>query len=249
MSDDAPVPKMMRPNDLFTAAYYGDVKKLQELLHVEPVEEDPPLDEEFDPAAPADEEAEEAQRDRDSRRAANEAELKKRLCATGRIVTRLSPVNVQHYGIGMLVSEADMRCTVQFKASKKATAEGTPLHWAVLGREHDAVELLLKAGADPAAKVTELGVTAEDIIAKNDLKETAKAFARGVAARATKVDGEQAVRDTLVKEIARRAQARQDHADEERRKAEEEARLEAEAAAAEEAAAAAEAAEAEADDE
>jgi hypothetical protein len=231
--------KMMRPNDLFTAAFYGDVKKLKELLFIEPVEEDPPMEEEFDPMAAPDEEAEEAARDRDARRKANDDELQKRLSATGRIVTRLSPVNKQFFGIGLLVGERDGKPTIQFKPSKSAAAEGTALHWAVLGCEHEAVEYLLLMGANPAAKVTELDVTVDDILTKNDLRETRKAVERGMAARQAKADAVQGKKDARAAELAKRARARDDAiADQKRKEDEERMAEEAEARAAEDAAAA-----------
>ena len=237
--DEAVVGKMMRPNDLHSAAYYGDIKKLKELLHVEPVEDDPPFDEEFDPLGPVDEEAEEAAKERDARRKANDDEQAKRLAAPNTIVTRLSPVNVKHFGIGMLVSEKDLRCTVQFKPAAKSAAKGTPLHWAVLGKEHEAVEYLLLMGADVNAKVTEIGVTVEDILQRNDLRETRKAVERGVEARRLKVAAMQGVKDGRKAELDRRAKLRQDAQDEVKRKEDEERRAEeAEARAADDAAAA-----------
>lgn len=226
-ADSAPK-KMMRPNDLFTASYYGDLKKVKELLHIEPVEDDPPFDEDFDPLAPVDEEAEEAAKDRAARRKANADELARRLAQTGRIVTRLSPVHVKHYGFGVLVTEKNMECAVKFKPSAKSQAVATALHWAVLGREHEIVKYLLEMGADVQAEVPEYGVAAREIAEKNKLRETEKAITEGVELHAAKSSAERAKREAFDNEVARRAKLR-DEAQAEVRRKEEEERLAAEA--------------------
>jgi hypothetical protein len=237
---DAVAPRMMRPHDLCTAAYYGDVEKLKELLTVEAVEDEPPIDPEFDPLAPADEEAIASAADRAARRAANAAEISKRLSATRRIVTRLSPVNVQEYGIFLTATEAFDESTGNFvlvpkvKTSRRSTFEASPLHWAVLGCEHAAITYLVTQGADVDQRVAGLDLTAADIIELNGLLETRKVLAKAIQMHKEIKDKEQAATDERSRVLADR-DAQRERAQEEVRRKEEEERLEAERAAQQEA--------------
>jgi hypothetical protein len=174
---------MMRPNDICSAAYYGDQKKITELVmaNIEPVEEEPPLEADFDPTAPADEEAIAAAKDRAARRAANEKEIAERVSRPNFLVTRQSPVNKSQFGLFVRAVERDLTMVIQYKASKKSPFTACPLHWAVLGREHGAVEQLIMLGADPTCKVPELGVTIYDICKANQSLETLEVIARTVA--------------------------------------------------------------------
>lgn len=220
---------MMRPNDLCTAAYYGDVKKLKELLTLPAVEEEPPIDPEFDPLAPPDEEAEAAAADRAEARKQNALELKKRLSSANCIVTRLSPVNTQHFGFGVKVREEgeSLKLKTAFKPSKKSSFSATPLHWAVLGREHEAVEYLILQGADVDQVVPQLNVTVFDICAANSLLETERRIKEALEAYKTKAVAERKKWDDRAAVLAGRKQKREQALAEQRRKEEEE-RLEAE---------------------
>lgn len=233
---DAQAPKMMRPNDMCTAAYYGDVEKLKELLAVEPVEEEPPIEAEFDPLAPVDEEAVASAADRSARRAANATEIAKRLSATRRIVTRLSPVNVQEYGVFITATEVYDEDTSSFqlvpkvKASRRSTFEGAPLHWAVLGREHAAITFLIMQGANVEQRIAGLDLSIDDLVSMNQLLETRKVIDKSVQAYKEAKDKEQASVDERSRILADREDQRL-RAQEEVRRKEEEERLEAERAA------------------
>ena len=233
-------PKMMRPNDLSTAAYYGDIKKIKELLTVPAVDEEPPIDPEFDPMAEPDLEAEEAAVDRAQKRAENAADIQKKLHTAGPLLTRLSPVNIQEYGFGYQIKENDLRLSVKFKPSKSCPDVAAPLHWAVLGKEHEVIEHLILEGADPNHKTPELGVTIFDVISKNQLVESGIVVQRAIEGRAAKVaaekkkvDDRHAVQNErrLQREAALDEQKKKE--EDEKRQAEEEeaeaARLEAEA--------------------
>ena len=256
MADENPEEsgKMMRPNDLCTAAYYGDVKKLKELLALPPVDEEPPIDPEFDPLAPPDTDAEEAAAERAAKRKENADELKKRLQTNGPLVTRLSLVNIQKYGFGVAIEETDLKLKVKFKPSKHCEDAASPLHWAVLGKEHEAIEYLVMEGADTNDLTPDLKVSVFDIISKNDLRQTGKVLHKAIRQREELVaaqEKKQTERDAVLNErAAARARAireQQEKEEEERRKEEEEAAAAAaaEAAEAEEAAVADEGADAE----
>lgn len=232
--------KMMRPNDLCSAAFFGDVEKIKELLAVEPVEEEPPIEAEFDPLAPVDEEAIAAAADRKARRQANEKEIAQRLSTNRRIVTRLSAVNVETYGMfatatEQLLGDGTFTIMSRIKTSKRSPFGASPLHWAVLGREHAAIEALILAGADVAAVVPELELTIDDIIRVNELKETAKVVARAIKLRAERHEAEASAAATREAVLADRERQRL-QAQEDLRRKEEEERLEAERQAAAEAA-------------
>jgi hypothetical protein len=224
--------KMMRPNDLCSAAYFGDVKKLKELLTVPVVEEEPPIEAEFDPTVPADPEVEEAAADRAKRRAESEAELKKRLQTDGPLLTRLSVVNVQQFGFGVEVEEDCMTLTTRFKPSKHCGYTASPLHWAVLGREHEAVEYLVSQGADVSALTPDLQVSVFDVIQKNDLKQTGRVLTKAIQARELAVAAEKKKWSDRNAILTQRAEARQRAVEEQKRKEEEERRKEEEEAAA-----------------
>ena len=243
---------MMRPNDIFTASYYGDIKKVKELLAQEPVEDEPPFDEEFDPLAPVDDEAEAAAKERAEKRREFNAELFRRLSQNGTTVTRLSVVNTTEYGLGTTLTEKGLKVSVQFKPSAADKYAASPLHWAVLGREHDVVRYLVEQGANVDAQSPELDVTVKQIIEANQSWETQRALEQGIELRKAKVDAETAKWSKYQAEVDRRAEARKVAQEEVRKKEEEEKRQqeeeEAAARAAEEAAAAEAAGDAPADD-
>lgn len=231
--DGSSGPKMMRPNDLCTAAYYGDVEKLKELLTVEAVEEEPPLEAEFDPLAPPDEEGIAAAADRKARREANAKEIAKRLAAPRKLVTRLSPVNVQEYGFFVTAVESGVpqgppfAVAGKFKASRRSEIPAAPLHWAVLGRDHKAIDFLIMQGADVSQPVPELGITVDDIVRSNQSLETERSVRVAQEAYRAKKAKEQEVIDAREKILHERSEMRK-HALEEQRRKEEEERLAAE---------------------
>ena len=184
MPDDS-VSKILRPNDLCSAAFYGDVKKLAELLTVPVVEEEPPLDAEFDPSQPADEEAAAALLDRSKQRADNVALLQKRVGTLSTIRTRVSLVNQKDFGFFVALTEVgdSGSCSCKFKSSSKCLTPAAPLHWAVLGREHDAIDFLIQQGADENQKVPGLGVDIFDICSSNDSLQTIKVVKQSVSKR------------------------------------------------------------------
>jgi flagellar biosynthesis GTPase FlhF len=237
MADDADAvaPKMMRPNDLCTAAFYGDVDKMKELLTVEAVEEEPPIDPEFDPLAPVDEEVAANAADRAARRATNVAEITKRLSTTRRIVTRLSPVNIQEYGMFLTATETynealgtfELHCRV--KSSKRSHYDAAPLHWAVLGREHAAVTFLIMQGAKVDQVIPGLNMTIADIIRVNELQETRKVVDKALEAYKEVKEKEHTAASERARILEEREEQRH-RAQEEVRRKEEEERLEAERA-------------------
>ena len=242
MDDEAPK-LMMRPNDLCSAAYFGDVDKLKELLtvNIEPVEEEPPLEAEFDPSAPADEEALAAIVDRATRRKANEAEVRKRLGTQGLLLTRQTAVNVRQYGL--LATAQDYEVTpsggsytiaAKWKPSKRSTYVAPPLLWAVLAKEHAAVRFLVLQGADTLQPSEGLGLLCSDVLRCNDLQETAKVLQLAVQEYEQQREKEAGIVREREAELSRREQARLNFAEEQRRKEEEE-RLQAEREAAGEA--------------
>jgi hypothetical protein len=232
--------KMMRPNDLYSASFFGDIKKVKEILFQEAVDEEPPFDEDFDALAPADEDGDAAAKERAEKRQANAEELAAKLAASGLIVSRLSPVHVTTYGLGIVVTEVDMKCSVKFKASSKSTQAATALHWAVLGREHDIVRYLVELGASTDALTPDLNTSVVAVARENKLLATQQALAEGAEVFAAKREAGRAVTATFQAEVDRRAAARVAAHEEVKRKEEEEA--EAERVAAERVAAAAAAA-------
>lgn len=249
MDEDAPK-LMMRPNDLCSAAYFGDVEKLKELLaaNIEPVEEEPPLEADFDPAAPADEEALAAAADRSQRRKANEEEVRKRLSTQGLLLTRQTAVNVRQYGLLATAQDQDVvpssnskeggstwYCmSAKWKPSKRSQYAAPPLLWAVLGREHQAIRFLVLQGADTLQPSEGIGLLCSDVLRCNDLQETAKVLHLAIQEHNAKREKDATIVRERDAELQRREQARLNFAEEQRQKEEEE-RLQAEREAAGEA--------------
>lgn len=233
MYEDVPV-KALRPNDMCTASYYGDVAKLKELLTVPEVEEEPPLPEDFDPSAHQEDEELDPQeieeaKERSEQRAKNAETIQKLLSATDVLTTRLSPVDVRRYGLHLFVVESGFHCVSRFKTSAKSSLTATPLHWAVLGRSHAAIEFLVSQGADIHALCPVLGVSPVDIATVNKSFETLKVLHM---AKAKYDESVQAKADSVAakeKMIADHAEAVKEY----RRREEEEERLAAEREAAE----------------
>eukprot|EP00758_Cryptobia_borreli_P007722 Tbor_TRINITY_DN5325_c3_g10::TRINITY_DN5325_c3_g10_i1::g.5036::m.5036 len=120
-TNEQEITKPMRPNDMCTAAFYNDVKKLQKLLAVDEVEPGPGLPEDFsveEAAAELDaagvELGQEGEEDpevleeiteRAERKRANELRVRGLLTKMDRIVTRLSPVHVKYFGLFVHLDE------------------------------------------------------------------------------------------------------------------------------------------------
>ena len=220
-------PKMMRSNDLCSAAFYGDVKKLKELLDLPPVEDDPPLEGEFDPMAPEDPEEKAAAADRQKRRNDNAAELSRRINYDDFVVTRLSAVNKRTFGLFVEITEAEEVLSVKYKLSPKSTWKASPLVWAAIGREHEALAYLVMRGADTKRMVPDVGVSVWDILRANKLRETEKVLRKAIASKAEKDAEEEKKRKGREDILLQRQLARQKAIEDQRRKEEEE-RLEAE---------------------
>ena len=228
MADDETRGKpMMRPSGLCSAAYYGDVKVIKKLLFIEPVEEDPPLDAEFDPSVPADPELAAGSKERAAKRQANEVELLRRVNQPDLITVRKTPVDLKRYGFGLKVRETDdasRMATLQFKPSSKYMHKAPPLHWAVLGKEHAAVALLVENGADIEALTPDYRISVNAIVERNDLKETAYILKTSKLARDVTEAAKTAKVAAFDAELRRRELARVAFAEEEKRKADDEKR-------------------------
>ena len=232
----------LRPSDLCSACFFGDMARVKELLFVEPVEEDPPLDPEdqFDPTIPADEEAEAEAAERQQQRDANEVEILKKLNSEfGTIVSRKTPVDVIQCGLGVEVLpnpsiSGNVRgILVPSRDPQNLKNHATPLMWACLAREHEIVEYLISLGAD-AEKGVPLGpkskANAKQLCQANHFFETL----RIVEACEEKLKEEKKktseAKDERVATLKRREEMRQETI----RKQQEEEREEAGAAAGEE---------------
>ena len=215
--DDAESNQPMRPNDLCTAAYYNDIPKIKELLTVPEVEEEPPLAEDFDPADPVeeDEDAKEAEAERSTQRAANDLHIKTLLSSTNVLVTRLSPVNIKKFGLFLRIEDRSTKTEKQvkstFKCSPHSTYAASPLHWAALGRSHEAIEYLILKGADTEQKCPIFNVTPAELCGINHSHETAKVIAKSIQKRdAIKAEAD-AAKEALGAVIAERAAAVAEH--------------------------------------
>jgi hypothetical protein len=153
-----PIIPTLRPSDLCSACFFGDMARVKELLFVEPVEDDPPLDgdDAFDPTAPADEELEAENAERQAQRDANDAEILAKLHdQPGTVVSRKTPVDVIECGLGievLAVENGGSKVRGVFVPKSDAASlknKATPLHWACLAREHEIVAYLISLGADP----------------------------------------------------------------------------------------------------
>ncbi len=219
----------LRPNDLCSAAFFGDMARVKELLFVEPVDDDPPLEpaDAFDPLAPGGDDddaaaAAEAQ-ERAAQRAANEDEVKRRLTAAGLVVSRRTAVDAVTCGLALEVLPAApapgapcerVAARIVPSADAHALAHAAPaLHWACLGREHEIVALLIASGADPdAATPATFGVSARQLCVLNGFLETARVVAVASAARGKAQLAAQAARDERAAELERRRALRDEAA-------------------------------------
>ena len=200
---------MLRPNDLCSAAYYGDVKKIQELLALEPVEDDAPLDPNFDPLAPPDDEAAKVEQDRQAKRDENTAELLRRLSKPGVLCCRKSPVQANKFGVFVRAVEvAGSNFMKQFVPSQKSAIMATPIIWAVLGREHAAITALVMKGANTEVKVETLDVSAEDICHVNHSHETLRVLREAKSEYSGMIAKAQQARTDRLAELVRREKLR-----------------------------------------
>ena len=217
MDDDTNPSRPMRPNDLCTAAYLNDVVKLQELLTVPEVDEEPPLPDEFDPAEPIeeDEDGKEAEAERSAQRAENIRVTKERLDSANLILSRLSPVNVKKFGLFLRLEDAsengEIRVVSKFKCSPHSQFVASPLHWAALGRSHDAVELLILRGADPEQRCPVFNVTPSELCEINGSKETARVIVRAIAKRRAAEEAVEESKRAREELMATRARAVEEH--------------------------------------
>lgn len=149
----------LRPSDLCSACFFGDIARVKELLFVEPVEEDPPLeaDDQFDPTSPADDEGDAEAAERQALRDQNEADITKKLHKEpSTVISRKTPVDFIESGLGIEILPAtstkreNVRAIFMPKSDPSSLLnKATPLHWACLAREHEIVAFLISLGADP----------------------------------------------------------------------------------------------------
>jgi hypothetical protein len=205
----------LRSNDLCSAAFFGDLARVKELLTVEEVEEDPPLepDENFDPLAPADDELEAENAERQKLRDANEAEILKKLSEPGVVTSRRTPVDKTVCGLGLEVLPVAGGGSVRSVFVPRADCaqnKATPLHFAVLAREHEIVAFLISQGADPHARDPTFAVSPLDICKTNRLHETARVVGVASELLTDKKSEAQSAKDARAATLQRRAEARGD---------------------------------------
>eukprot|EP01063_Lacrimia_lanifica_P000752 TRINITY_DN1037_c0_g4_i1.p1 TRINITY_DN1037_c0_g4~~TRINITY_DN1037_c0_g4_i1.p1 ORF type:complete len:579 (+),score=284.60 TRINITY_DN1037_c0_g4_i1:1300-3036(+) len=140
--------------DLCTASYYGDVKMMKKLVEAEVEGDD------------AGEEKDEAALER------IEAMQEGRVNTFGKLTTYANQVRHKAWGFSFHLepSEAAGEDDVfghQFKCSSRAGEEASPLHWAALGGEAEAVEYLLRKGAKTDVTVTPFRATPMDVARVN----------------------------------------------------------------------------------
>lgn len=205
----------LRSNDLCSAAFFGDMARVKELLFVEPVDEDPPLeaDEGFDPLAPADEEQEAENAERQTQRDANEAEVLKKLSEPGVVTSRKTPVDKTVCGLGLEVLPAPGSAgtavrTVFVPRADCAHQKATPLHYAVLAREHEIAAYLVSLGADPNARDATFSVSPLDICKCNRFHETARVLAVAAGRLAEQKESAEKAKGERGEALRRRAEAR-----------------------------------------
>lgn len=223
----------MRPRDLCTAAYYDDVQRMKQLVSAFLRDEE------------AEEEASEAYEEKlDDEEDDNVGEMtgllkqmdlqKKHRQKVAKLLETTGTLHVietkENFGFTFRCVEDCGACTLrpQFKPSKRSSYPAAPLHWAVLGRSHDAVKFLIRSGVDIKQEVPDFpNVTAALICECNKSMETARVMARATEASVKKANEKEEKRESLVNALEELRRERERRAA--REKEEEEEREEDEA--------------------
>ncbi|KEG14001.1 hypothetical protein DQ04_00671040 [Trypanosoma grayi] len=182
----------MRARDLCTAAFYDDVQRLRQLVRAA-LPEDEEEEEEEQVAGDEEEEEEEEQIALN-----NLGRRRRRREAVAALLGGANLLRVvetgEEYGFLFRVEELrnDGRLQPQFKVSRRSRYPAAPLHWAVLGRSHHAVEFLVTRGVDVLQEVPDFpSVTAAAICQCNNSLETARRLEKAVEVHQQRLQNEE----------------------------------------------------------
>nr|CCC94118.1 conserved hypothetical protein [Trypanosoma congolense IL3000] len=166
---------MLRPRDLCTAAYYDDVERMKQLVYSHIQEEEEEVSEGSEEGTEEDVDMDMINSLREMRRVEKHREK------VAQLLQSVGPLQVEEtkeqYGFSFRATEtaSDNSLKIEFKLSKKSKYPAAPLHWAVLGRSHEAVRYLVKRGVDVQQQVPDFpDVTANKICVCNKSYETAR---------------------------------------------------------------------------
>ncbi|EKF32591.1 hypothetical protein MOQ_003556 [Trypanosoma cruzi marinkellei] len=205
----------MRPRDFCTAAFYDDVQRIQQLIRAALSGEDEEEEEEeiVDNADEEDVDEEEQVSIRRLERA------QKRRATIASLLGKPGLLRVvetgEEYGFMFRVEETydnEGGCCLKpkFKLTRKSRYPAMPLHWAVLGRSHGAVEFLVKNGVDVQLEVPDLpGVTAAFICACNNSFETARRLEKAIQGHRKRLQKEEEQKREWVETLEYKKQERE----------------------------------------
>ncbi|ORC90446.1 uncharacterized protein TM35_000082440 [Trypanosoma theileri] len=185
--------ELMRSRDICTAAYYDDVERIKQIVHASIQGGDEEEEEEQDLGAESDEE--EMEEERDFLRRLEKLEKRREMIAALLSTTGLLKTleTGEQYGFLFRVEEQEKDGSLQphFKVSRRSQYAAAPLHWAVLGRSHHAVEYLVRNGVDILQEVPGFPkVTADFICQSNRSLETARQLEKAVEVRQQRLQNE-----------------------------------------------------------
>ncbi|KAH8606243.1 hypothetical protein ERJ75_001537300 [Trypanosoma vivax] len=189
---------MLRPRDLCTAAYYDDVQRMRQLVRSAFSEEDEEDEDERRDATVEDEEEEDEEvlemlrnirvLEQDKQRREGVAAF---LQETGVLHSLETDEQCGFLFRAYESTNRDKNITFCFKPSKRSKHAASPLHWAVLGCSHQAIEFLVRSGVDVEQEVPNFPKTTAALICEiNELTETGKVLERAVAARKKRTEEE-----------------------------------------------------------
>ncbi|KAH9578166.1 hypothetical protein LSM04_006705 [Trypanosoma melophagium] len=201
----------MRSRDICTAAFYDDVERIKQIVHASIQGGDEEEEEEQDLAAEDEDEMEE---ERLFLRRLEKLEKRREMIAA--LLTTPGLLHTletgEQYGFLFRVEEREKvgGLQQQFKVSRRSQYMAAPLHWAVLGRSHHAVEFLIKSGVDVLQEVPEFPkVTADFICQCNKSFETARILEKVVAVRQQRLQNEEKKRLKLLESLENKKRERE----------------------------------------
>ncbi|RNF03587.1 hypothetical protein TraAM80_05747 [Trypanosoma rangeli] len=185
----------MRSRDLCSAAFYDDVQRMKQLIRASLLSED----EEDEETAIYNDEDEEVEEEQLSIHRLER--IRKRRAAVASLLGKPGLLRVIETGeeFGFMfrvveVCENDGGCGLktQFKLTRRSRYPAMPLHWAVIGRSHRAVEFLVSSGVDVDQEVCDFPkVTAAVICACNESFETARRLEKAVEVQRQRLQNEE----------------------------------------------------------
>ncbi|CCW69035.1 unnamed protein product [Phytomonas sp. Hart1] len=113
-------------------------------------------------------------------------------CAESQAGDREGPPQADNDGIARTTGETALPLRVSWRPSKRSPIRASPLHWAVLGRAHAAIRLLVELGADARQEIRHdvgygggavSGIAPEALAIANHSRETLKVLREAVTAR------------------------------------------------------------------